>query len=72
MKTLFKEPNIIATVNTNGKGYKRGKDLKNVEILQNHSIIAENGIIKDILPNSSIAKAKVDMTIDLKNLIVLP
>ena len=54
MIKILKDPSQIVTVNTNGISYKRGKELNEVDILTNHSIIIEDDLIKDILPTKSI------------------
>lgn len=72
MKTLLKNPAQIVTVDSKGKGFKREKELADLSILFNHSILVENGIIKDFLPNSSLSNTAPDKTIDLTDTIVLP
>ncbi len=72
MRKLFKNPSQIITVNTSGKNFKQGKSLTDIGVLTDHSILIEDGIIHDILPNTSLSKAKCDEIIDLKNLVVLP
>jgi len=72
MKTLFKNPSQIITVNTNGKNLKRGSELSDINPISDHSILVENGNIKDLIPNLSVSKISADKTIDLKDLIVLP
>lgn len=72
MKKLINNPALIITVDTNGKNFKRGKEQNNISILTNHSILIENGIIKDLIPNSSLHKISADETIDVKDKIVLP
>ncbi len=72
MKTLFKNPVQIVTVDTKSKHFKRGKELSEIGLLSEHSILVENGIIKDIIPNSSLSKISADKTVDLEDLIVLP
>lgn len=72
MKTLFKNPLQIITVDTAGKNFKRGKELNDVRPIANHSILAENGVIKDLIPDSSLSKVSADQTIDLKDSVVLP
>lgn len=70
MKTLIKNATQIITVNTNGRHYKRGKDHSNISILDNHSILVEDGLIKDFIPTNS--KVSVEKIIDAKDCIVLP
>lgn len=72
MKILLKNPGQIVTVNTSGRNFKPGKSMNDQEILTEHSIYVENGIIKDILPNSSANRIKADEIIDAENLLVLP
>ncbi|NJD21376.1 MAG: imidazolonepropionase [Melioribacter sp.] len=72
MKTLFKNPSQIITVNTKGKNFKRGSELCELNPISGHSILVENGIIKDLIPNSTSSKTSADKTFDLKDLIVLP
>ncbi len=72
MKTLLKNPVQIVSVDTKSKHFKRGKELSEIGLLSDHSILVENGIIKDIIPNSSLSKISADKTVDLKDLIVLP
>ncbi len=72
MKTIFKNPSQIVTVDTNGKDFKSGNELSDAAILYEHSIIVENGIIKDLIPNSSLQKVNESRIIDLKDMVVLP
>ena len=72
MKKLFTNAAQIVTCNTNGKNYKRGKELSELEVLENHSILCENGIIKDIIPNYSASKIIFDEKINLSGKVVLP
>jgi len=72
MKKLFTNASQIVTCNTNGKNYKRGKELSELEVLENHSIFCENGIIMDIVPNYSASKIIFDEKINLSGTVVLP
>lgn len=72
MKKLFTNASQIVTANTNGKNFKRGKELSELEVLENHSIYCENGIIIDIIPNHSIFKINCDEKISLQGKIILP
>lgn len=72
MKTLFTNAAQIVTCNTNGKNLKRGKGLSEVDILENHSILVEDGIIKDILPSYSGIKVQFDNKINLYGKVILP
>lgn len=72
MIRLFRNPAQIITVNTNGKNYKRGKELSQIDVLIEHSIVTENGIIKDIVTNSRADKISFDSQTDLSRKIILP
>lgn len=72
MLTLIKTPEQIVTINTDGKHFKRGSEMSKIGVLENHSIIIEDDLIKDLIPNNSIDKNNYDQVIDAKNKIVLP
>ncbi|MBM4170372.1 MAG: imidazolonepropionase [Ignavibacteria bacterium] len=72
MKVLLKNAGRIITVDTKGKNYKTGKELESIGALENHSILIENGIIKDILNFRSSVKVKSEKVIDLKGKLLLP
>lgn len=72
MKTLFTNAAQIVTCNSNGKNLKRGKDLSEIFVLENHSILVEDGIIKDILPYYSTSKIQIDKKINLSGKVILP
>ena len=69
---IIKDPSQIVTVDTKGKNVKRGKELNEINVLTNHSIIIENEIICDIVPNSSTIKYKDAIEINAKDKVVLP
>jgi imidazolonepropionase len=72
MIKLFKDPAQIVTVDTSGANFKRGKKLLSSKPLQSHSIITENGIIKDVVPNSALSKIFADEVINLSGKTILP
>lgn len=72
MITLFKNPKQIISVDTCGKNHKRGKSMNDIGLLENHSILVENGRIKQILQNSEIINHNFDKVIDLSNKVLLP
>lgn len=72
MKTLIKNAEQIVTVDTKGKNLKRGKSLAEISPLSSHSILVEDGIIKDFIPNSTVAKSEIDSIIDARDCIILP
>jgi len=72
MLTLLKNPSQIVTVSTAGKNFKRGKELNEISVLENHSLLIEDDTIKDIIPNASI-KNEFDATVvDVKDKVILP
>lgn len=72
MIKLFYNPSQIVTVDTDGVNFKRGSEMSNVHPLENHSLIIEDEIIKDIIPHSSISNVEYDELIDLSGKTVLP
>ncbi len=72
MLTQIKNLSQIVTVNTNGKNYKSGSEMSRLDVLENHSIIIEDGIIKDFLKNTSKRKLQFDNVFDAKGKIALP
>lgn len=72
MKCLIKNAEQIITVDTRGKNVKRGKELTEVSPLADHALLLEDGIIKDIIPNKTAEKRKVDKVIDATDYIILP
>jgi imidazolonepropionase len=72
MKTLLYNPSQILTISTSDKNFKRGNELSDVGILTNHSILVNNEIIDEIIPNEKINHAKFDSKIDLTGKILLP
>jgi imidazolonepropionase len=72
MIKLLLHPSQIITVDTKGKNLKRGKDLKDLSVLYDHSLLIEDAVIKDFVPHSSVHKIKADKIIDSQNMIILP
>lgn len=72
MKKIIKNPAQILTINSDGQGFKRGTHLEDIGLLENHSIIIENEVIKDFIPNSRINKHKADEIIDADGKVAMP
>ena len=72
MKKILFNPACIATVETNGKNVKTGKEQGNISPLFDHSIIIEDGIIKDLIPNKSFKNNSEIEIIDVSYKTVLP
>ncbi|MCB0751487.1 MAG: imidazolonepropionase, partial [Ignavibacteriae bacterium] len=72
MITLLFNPAQIITVNTKGKNFKRGSELSDLDVLRDHSILVEDGIIKKLIKNKLLKDTKFDTRIDLTNKVVLP
>lgn len=72
MITLLRNPKQIITVNTKGIHFKRGKEMNDIGVLNNHSILIENGKIINIIENSFIDKSDYDDEINIEKKIVLP
>ncbi|MBN1299643.1 MAG: imidazolonepropionase [Melioribacteraceae bacterium] len=71
MRTILQNPSQIIMVDSNGKNRKRGNEMNELHILLEHSIIIEDGYIKDYIPANKKPK-NIDETIDLRNKVVLP
>ncbi len=71
MKKLFKNPSQIVTVDTSGKNRKKGKESSEIGVIENSSIVVENGKIADIIPNEKLSN-NFDEIIDLSGKTVLP
>ncbi len=72
MVKVLLNPALIVTVDTAGKNYKRGSELNQINPITDHSIVIENDIIKDIVPDSSLKNFGTDQIIDVKDKTVLP
>ncbi len=72
MIKLFKNASQIVSVDTEGKNVKRGLDANNLTTIENHSIVIENEILKDFIPNSKIFSLNFDEEIDIADKIILP
>lgn len=71
MKILLNSSQIL-TCSSSHKNYKVGEELKNVGLLTEHSIIIEDGIIKDIIPNNSVKNLSEYEVIDVTGKTILP
>ncbi len=72
MLKVFSNPTQIVTVNTSGKNYKRGKEHNDIGLLSGYSLVVEDDIIKDFIPNTSVKNYETDEIIDVKDKIILP
>lgn len=72
MLSVLLNPSKIVTVDSNGKLFKRGKELNNIQPLFEHSIIIEDDKIIDIVPNHSLKNLSSYNKIDLTKKTVLP
>jgi len=72
MKLLLINAEQIITVNTNGKNEKRRQELNQLDVLTEHSLLIEDGVITDFIPNNSLGKYQSVDKIDLRGKIVLP
>lgn len=72
MRKLFTSLSQIVTVSTQGRNIKKGHDAGDVGILENHSIVVENGKIADFIPSGSVVLSDYDEVIGLKDKVLLP
>lgn len=69
---LFTNSSQIITCNTDSKNYKSGSELNDIGLLSSYSIVVENGIIKDLIPNNSIKNRSDFEIVDLNGKVILP
>ena len=72
MIKLLKNASQVITVDTKGKNFKRGRELSDVNVLHDHSILIEDEVIKDILPSSSSGNIRCDEEINVEGKIIIP
>ncbi len=72
MNKLLYNPSQLLTLDTHGKNVKRGTDLSEIDLLHDHSIVINDNLIADIIPNSSLNKNKFDQIIDVTGKTVFP
>lgn len=72
MRLLLKNAVRIVTVNSNGKALKKGNEMGELGIIDEHSILFENGTIKDFIPNNQTEKIKCDKEVNLDGKVILP
>jgi len=72
MKKLLFNPAQLLTLDTRGKNLKRGADHSDIDLLNDYSIVINDNLIADIIPNSSVNKNKFDTIIDVTGKTVLP
>ncbi len=72
MIKIFSNPAQIITVDTFGNNLKRGHELGEIGIVLEHSLVVEDDLIKDIVPNISVKNIYADEIIDVKDKIILP
>ncbi len=72
MLKILLNPSQIVTVDTDGKNYKRGSELGEINLLTGYSVVVEDDLIKDIIPESSITQFSDVQVIDLRDKTLLP
>ncbi len=72
MKKLLFGANQILTCESKYKNYKIGKELSDIGLLHSHSIVIEDGLIKDIISNNSLNNRSDFEIIDVSGKTVLP
>ena len=71
-RKLLYNPSHILTIDTQGKNLKRGKALNDLNIVTDHSVLIEDNLIADIIPNSSLRKTTYDSSLELTDKTILP
>jgi imidazolonepropionase len=72
MTTVIYNPAQIITVNSNGINYKKKDTINDIGVMENHSIVIEEGLIKDFVPSNSISRISADNIIDISGKVIMP
>lgn len=72
MIKILVNPSQIVSVSTDKNNLKRGHEMNDLNILYDHSIVIENDLIKDIVPNHSLGSINCDERIDITDKVILP
>ncbi len=72
MQTLLINAAAILTVSTDGANSKRGADMRDLGILEDHALLIEDGKIADFIPSVSVNKSNFEQVIDLQGKTILP
>ncbi len=72
MLKVISSPSQIITVSAGKNNCKRGAEMNEINVITDHSIVTENGKIKDIIPNSSLPSVSAEAVIDVSDKVVLP
>jgi imidazolonepropionase len=72
MLKILLNPSQIVTVDTNRENFKRGSKLNEINVITDHSVLIENDVIKDLIPNSSVKNLSSVEKIDLKDKTLFP
>lgn len=72
MLKLLLNPAQIVTVDTRGENLKRGTKLNEINVITDNSVIIENNLIKDIVPNTSLKNLSSFEIINVKDKTLMP
>lgn len=72
MRTLLTDISRIVTVATERKNFKRGSEMNSLSVLEEYSILFDDGKILDLIPNSKIPSIPYEQIISAGGRVVLP
>ena len=72
MNLLIKNIHQLVTVASNGKPFKSGREMRELNVIENASVLIENGIIQRIGPTHELSASSDIDVLDASNRVALP
>ena len=72
MNLLIKNIGQLVTVASNGKPFKAGKEMRELNVIENAAVLIENGIIQRIATTNELSAAPDIDVLDASNRVALP
>jgi len=72
MNLLIKNIGQLVTVGSNGKPFKAGKEMRELNVIENAAVLIENGIIQRIGPTNELSASPDIDILDASNRVALP
>jgi imidazolonepropionase len=72
MNLLIKNIRQLVTVASNGKPFKAGKEMRELNVIENAAVLIENGIIQRVGPTNDVSAAPDIDVLDASNRVALP
>ncbi len=72
MNLLIKNIHQLVTVASNGKPFKAGREMRELNVIENAAVLIENGIIQRIAPTHELSAAPDIDILDASHRVALP